>query len=42
VFNGVPRVVGVRVLPGKPGYEEVLALIAAQPAATPMASTPTS
>jgi hypothetical protein len=40
VINGVPPVSGVRVTPGKPGYEEVLAMIGAQPAATPAAATP--
>ena len=34
-ITGVPRVTGVRVTPGKPGYEEVLALIAAAATATP-------
>jgi hypothetical protein len=34
-ITGVPRVTGVRVVPGKPGYEEVLALIAAAASATP-------
>ena len=42
VINTVPRVIGVRVTPGKPGYEEVLALLATQPAATPGAGTPTT
>ena len=42
VINTVPRVIGVRVRPGKPGYEEVLALLAASPVATPQAGTPTS
>ena len=37
VINTVPRVIGVRVRPGKPGYEEVLALLAASPVATPTA-----
>ncbi len=34
-ITGVPRVTGVRVTPGKPGYEEVLGLIAAAATATP-------
>jgi hypothetical protein len=33
----VPAVAGVRMAPGKPGYDEVLALLAAGPAATPTA-----
>ncbi len=42
VINTVPRVIGVRVRPGKPGYEDVLALLAASPVATPQAGTPTT
>lgn len=34
-INGVPRVAGVRVTPGKPGYEEALAMLASPAAATP-------
>jgi hypothetical protein len=34
-LTGVPRVTGVKVTPGNPGYEEVLALIAAAATATP-------
>jgi hypothetical protein len=41
VINTIPPVISVRVTPGKPGYEEVLALLAARPAATPEAGTPT-
>jgi hypothetical protein len=41
VINTVPRVSGVRMTPGNPGYEELLAMIAAQPGATP-AATPTA
>jgi hypothetical protein len=37
VVNTVPAVAGVRMAPGKPGYDEVLALLAAGPAATPTA-----
>jgi hypothetical protein len=37
VINTVPRVAGVRVTPGKPGYEEALAMLA-----TPAAATPTT
>ena len=33
----VPAVAGVRMAPGKPGYDEVLAMLAAGPAATPTA-----
>ncbi len=40
VINGVPPVAGVRMAPGKPGYDEVLAMLAAGPAATPPAGTP--
>ena len=32
---GVPAVAGVRMAPGKPGYDELLAMLAAGPAATP-------
>jgi hypothetical protein len=35
VINTVPRVIGVRVRPGNPGYEDLLALLAASPVATP-------
>jgi hypothetical protein len=42
VINTVPRVAGVRATPGKISYEEALAMLAAQPAATPAAATPTS
>jgi hypothetical protein len=41
-MTGVPPVTGVRIHPGKPGYEELFALLAAQPAASPAAGTPTS
>src|SRR5687767_6355105 len=34
-INGVPRVAGVRMTPGKPGYEEALAMLASPAAATP-------
>ena len=34
---GVPAVAGVRMAPGKPGYDELLAMLAAGPAATPTA-----
>ena len=33
--TSVPPVAGVRMAPGKPGYDEVLALLASGPAATP-------
>jgi hypothetical protein len=33
--TGVPAVAGVRMMPGKPGYDELLAMLAARPAATP-------
>jgi hypothetical protein len=33
---------GVRLIPGKSGYDEMLAFLAAHPAATPPAGTPTS
>jgi hypothetical protein len=33
---------GVRMAPGKPGYDEMLVFLAAHPAATPAAGTPTS
>ena len=36
----VPAVAGVRMAPGKPGYDELLAMLAAGPGATP-AATPT-
>jgi hypothetical protein len=36
-INGVPRVAGVRMTPGKPGYEEALAMLASPAAATPNA-----
>jgi hypothetical protein len=35
VIHGVPPVAGVRMAPGKPGYDEVLAMLAARKAATP-------
>jgi hypothetical protein len=41
-ITGVPRVTGVRVYPGKPGFEELLALFAARQPATPESGTPTS
>jgi hypothetical protein len=37
VGGPVPPVAGVRMAPGKPGYEEVLAMLVAGPAATPTA-----
>jgi hypothetical protein len=37
----LPPIGGVRSEPGKPGYDEMLAMLAAQPAATPEAGTPT-
>ncbi len=40
VIHAVPPVAGVRMAPGKPGYDEVLALLATQGAATPEAGTP--
>jgi hypothetical protein len=42
VINTVPRVAGVRVTPGKPGYEEALAMLATPSAATPETGTPTA
>ena len=41
-INGVPPVAGVRMAPGKPGYDELLAMLAAGPAASPETGTPTS
>ena len=38
----VPKTAGVRVRPGKPGYEAVLAILASPPAATPESGTPTT
>lgn len=38
----VPAVAGVRMAPGKPGYDELFAMLAAGPAATPEAGTPTT
>jgi hypothetical protein len=35
VITTVPAVAGVRMAPGKPGYDEVLAMLAARQAATP-------
>jgi len=41
VIKTVPPVFGVRMTPGKPGYEEVHAMVAAHLPATPEAGTPT-
>jgi hypothetical protein len=41
VMTGVPPVTGVRMRPGKPGYDEILAMFAAHSAATPETGTPT-
>jgi hypothetical protein len=40
--GSVPPIGGVRLIPGKSGYDEMLAFLAAHPAATPPAGTPTS
>ncbi len=42
VIHTVPVVTGVRMTVGKPGYAEVLAMIAARQTATPETGTPTS
>jgi hypothetical protein len=42
VIEGVPPVFGVRAVPGHLGYVQVLAMIAANAAATPAAGTPAS
>ncbi len=39
--GSVPPIGGVRLVPGKSGYEEMLAMLAAQQAATPEPGTPT-
>jgi hypothetical protein len=36
-ISTVPAVAGVRMMPGKPGYDELLAMLATRPAATPTA-----
>jgi hypothetical protein len=40
VIEEVDPIGGVRMAPGKPGYDELLAMLAAQPGATPDAGTP--
>jgi hypothetical protein len=40
--GSVPPIGGVRLVPGKSGYDEMLAFLAAHPQATPEAGTPTT
>ena len=40
--GSIPPIGGVRLIPGRSGYEEMLAVLADRAAATPASSTPTS